>query len=283
MENIIISDQKKLDRTIENIVHEGMSNLWIISDFDRTLTKAFVNGKSRSSLLSILRDEKYLTPDYPAKAQALFEYYHKIEIDPNIDLEKKKDLMLERRTKHFQLLIQSWLSKNDIENAMHSDNISFREWALWLFDITEEYNIPLLILSASWLWYDGIYYYLKNFNKLYKNIHIVSNTFQRDRDWNALDISKPIIHSFNKDMEVIFNLPFYHDIKNKKNVILLWDTIWDANMIDWFEHKNLIKIWFLNDSVDQQLGEFKKHYDIIITGDWDLNYVNKLIKRVINK
>lgn len=107
MENIIIVNQEKLDITIEHMIHDGMSNLRIISDFDRTLTKAFVNGKSRSSLLSILRDEKYLTPDYPAKAQALFDHYHAIEIDANVDLETKKTMMLERRTKHFKLLIDS--------------------------------------------------------------------------------------------------------------------------------------------------------------------------------
>jgi len=283
MENIIITDQKKLDLELDHIIHEGISNLRIISDFDRTLTKAFVKGKSRPSLLSILRDEKYLTPKYPAKAQALFDHYHAIEIDPKVDLETKKSMMLERRTKHFQLLMDSWLRKQDIQKAMQSENIEFREWVLWLFDISNEYNIPLVILSASWLGYDGICRYLKNFNKLYKSVHIVSNTFKRDRDGNILGIQNPIIHSFNKDAEILFNLPFYHDIKNKKNVILLWDTVWDANMIDWFEYKNLIKIWFLNDNIDQQLEEFKKHYDIIVTGDWPLNYVTRLIKKIISK
>ena len=281
MENIIISDQKKLDREMENMIRDGISNLRIISDFDRTLTKAFVKGKSRSSLLSILRDENYLTPWYPAKAQALFEHYGAIEKDPNVDIETKKKLMLERWTKHFQLLIESWLRKQDIQKAMQSENIEFREWTLWLLALSNEYNIPLVILSASWLWYDGICQYLKNFNKFYKSIHIVSNTFQRDRDGNALDIQKPIIHSFNKDAKILFNLPFYHEIKEKKNVILLGDTIWDASMLDGFEHKNLIKVWFLNDDIDQNLEQFKKTYDIIVTGDWPLNYVNRLIKKII--
>ena len=283
MENIIITDPKKLDLQISHIIQDGSSNLWFISDFDRTITKAVVKGKSRSSLLSILRDEKYLTSDYPAKAQTLFDFYHAIEIDPKVDMESKKKSMLERWTKHFKLLIDSWLKKEDIQKAMKSDNIEFREWSLWLFDLLNEYNIPLVILSASWLGYDGIYRYLKNFNKLYKNIHIVSNTFHRDRDGNAVDIQKPIIHSFNKDAQILFNLPFYKDIKNKKNIILLWDTIGDTHMIDWFEYKNLIKIWFLNDTMDQNLEEFKKNYDIIITGDWTLNYVNKLIKKIISK
>ena len=281
MGNIIITDQKKLDREMENMIRDGISNLRIISDFDRTLTKAFVKGKSRSSLLSILRDENYLTPGYPAKAQALFDYYGAIEKDPNVDIETKKKLMLERWTKHFQLLIESWLRKQDIQRAMQSENIEFREWTLWLLVLSNEYNIPLVILSASWLWYDGICQYLKNFNKFYKSIHIVSNTFQRDRDGNALDIQKPIIHSFNKDAKILFNLPFYHEIKEKKNVILLWDTIWDASMLDGFEHKNLIKVWFLNDDIDQNLEQFKKTYDIIVTGDWPLNYVNRLIKKII--
>lgn len=282
MENIIISDQKKLDLEIERIIHDGASNLWIVSDFDRTFTKSFVHGKPRASLISILQDENYLTPDYPVKAKALFDYYHKIEMDPNIDFETKKKFMLERWTKHFQLLISSWLSKQDIQQAIQSENIEFREWVLWLFDLLNEYNIPLVIFSASGLWYDGIYRYLKKFNKLSKNIHIISNTFQRDRDGYALDIQKPIIHSFNKDAHILFNLPFYKEIKDKKNVVLLWDTIWDAHMIDWFEHKNIIKIWFLNDNIDQNLEEYKKYYDIIITGDWSFNYVDRLIKKLIN-
>lgn len=281
MENIIIPDQKKLDLELEHILHDGISNLRIISDFDKTLTKVFVKGKSSHPLLSILRDEKYLTPDYPAKAQALFDHYHPIEIDPNIDIEIKKKSMLERWTEHFQLLIKSWLSKNDIQQAMHSDTIEFRDWALWLFDLSNEYNIPFVILSASGLGYDAIYRYLKNFNKLYKSIHIVSNTFQRDRDSNAVDIQKPIIHTLNKDSHILFNLPFYKDIKNRRNVILLGDSLWDANMLDGFEHKNLIKIWFLNDHTDQNLEQFKKLYDIIITGDWSINYVNRLIKKII--
>ena len=266
---------------MENIIRDWISNLRIISDFDNTITKAFVKGKFLKPLLSILCDENYLTPDYPAKAQALFDHYHAIEIDSNIDIESKKKSMLERRTEHFQLLIKSWLSKHDIQQAMQSESIEFREWAPWLFDLSGEYNIPLVILSASWLGYDGIYRYLKNTNKLYKNIHIVSNTFQRDRDGNALDIQKPIIHSLNKDAKTLFNLPFYKDIKNRKNVILLWDAIWDADMIDGFEHKNLIKVWLLNDNVDRDLQQFQKVYDIIITGDWPINYVNRLIKKVI--
>lgn len=283
MENIIITNQDKLNLAIQHILNDWLSNLRIISDFDRTLTKAFVNGQSRSSLLSILRDENYLTPDYWAKAQKLFDHYHAIEVDPQVDLETKKSLMLERWTKHFELLIQSWLTKNDIQQAMRSENIQFRDWVLWLFDLVDAYGIPLVILSASWLGYDGIYRYLKNFNKLSKYIHIVSNTFHRDRDWNALEIQKPIIHSFNKDARILFNLPFYHDIKTKKNIILLWDTIWDANMIDGFEYKNLIKIWFLNDHIDQNLQQFQDNYDIIIKDDWSFSYVIRLIKNIISK
>ncbi|MFZ2151214.1 MAG: hypothetical protein WAZ12_02520 [Candidatus Absconditicoccaceae bacterium] len=282
MENIIISDQKKLDREMENIIHDGISNLWIISDFDRTFTKAFVKGKPRASLLSILRDENYLTPDYSAKAQALFDYYHRIEMDLNVDIETKKKFMLERWTKHFQLLIQSGLSKQDIQQAIQSENIEFREGALGLFDLSNEYNIPLVIFSASGLGYDGIYRYLKKFNKLYKNIHIASNTFQRDRDGYALDIQKPIIHSFNKDAHTLFNLPFYKEIKDRKNVVLLGDTIGDSHMIDGFEYKNLIKIGFLNDKIAPNLEEYKKSYDIIITDDGSLNYVDRLIKKLIN-
>ena len=48
-------------------------------------------------------------------------------------------------------------------------------------------------------------------------------------------------------------------------------------MIDWFEYKNLIKIWFLNDKEGELLEAYKEKYDIIITWDWDFDLVNDIM------
>src|SRR3989344_8153603 len=91
MREIIISNNKKLEEIKKKIFKEGKEKFQVITDFDNTLTKAFINGKSTPSIISILRNENYLTPDYPSKAHALFNKYHPIEISIEInDKEKKK-------------------------------------------------------------------------------------------------------------------------------------------------------------------------------------------------
>jgi hypothetical protein len=74
------------------------------------------------------------------------------------------------------------------------------------------------------------------------------------------------------------NPKIYNKIENRKNVILLWDSLWDHHMIDWFEYKNLIKIWFLNDKEDELLESYKEIYDIVLTWDNEGEILNDLIK-----
>ena len=84
--NIIISDEKKFYELKKKFILDGFVDLLVISDFDRTLTKSFVNGKMISSLLSILRNQNMLIEGYSEKAQTLFEKYHSIEIDDSLSI-----------------------------------------------------------------------------------------------------------------------------------------------------------------------------------------------------
>jgi hypothetical protein len=65
-------------------------------------------------------------------------------------------------------------------------------------------------------------------------------------------------------------------------VILLGDSLWDVGMIEWFDYNNLIKIWFLNEwphpngEGNKTLEEYKKNYDLVLTGDNDWNLLCNL-------
>src|SRR3989344_7124306 len=107
--NSIVINQEGLEGLKKSIKEAGSRDLHILADFDRTMTKAFVNGESTPSLISILRDGNYLTPDYAERAQALYRKYHPIEIDPDIPLLDKKKTMEEWWLTHFDLLIESKL------------------------------------------------------------------------------------------------------------------------------------------------------------------------------
>ena len=89
---------------------------------------------------------------------------------------------------------------------MKSQNINLREWSKEFFELLNNNNIPLLILSAGWLGTLSIEKYLENQKSLSDNIHLIWNEFIRDGD-RAIDFKKPIIHTFNKDETVIKDFP----------------------------------------------------------------------------
>ncbi len=280
---VIIKDKENFEKIKEKIAEEGINKLHVLSDFDRTLTYAYVNGEKVPSLISILRNGNYLTLDYAEKAHALFNRYHPIEIDPNIPLEEKKKAMHEWWKRHFDLLIKCGLTKKDIEDVVKSSKVKFREGALEFIDLLHKYDIPLVIISSSGLGKYALELFFKQYNRLYSNIYIISNEYIWDEKGKAIGIKEPIIHCMNKDETVLHQFPFYDKIKNRKNVILLGDSTSDIGMIHGFEYKNLLKIGFLNEKVEEMIEEYKKYFDIIIPNDGPMNFVVDLMKSIVGE
>ena len=281
MKNIFISNPNKLKKVKENISKDGPKKLHILSDFDRTLTTAFVDKKPVPSLISILRDYNYLTPEYCKKAQALYKKYRPIEISPSIPYNEKKKAMHQWWTTHFNLLIKTGLHKRDVKKVIRSGKVELRPGTLKLLDFLKSQNIPLVILSSSGLGFEAISWYLKNKNRLYGNIYIISNTFEWDKKGKLTGVKKPIIHSMNKDETSIKNLPIYKIIKNRKNVLMLGDSLQDVGMITGFNCKNLIKIGFLNKNIKENLPYYKKAYDVLLTNDTSMKFVNNLLRKIL--
>ncbi len=278
MSNIIFSNKNKYKEILENISKWWFSNLHILSDFDKTLTKEFIDWEKRPSLISILRRQNILWEEYSKKAYELFDYYNPIEIDPNIWLEEKKEQMTIWWEKHLDLLVKTGLKKQDIDKAINSGIIRFREWVTYFLNLMNMEKVPVVIISANALGSDSNYLFLEQNWVNISNIKIISNSFIWDENWIAIWYNKPVIHVFNKDETVLKSFPdIFNEIKSRKNVILLWDSLWDPGMIEGFEYDNLLKIWFLNDNIDELLEEYKKHYDVVIVWDWDFGFINEII------
>lgn len=280
MKKIIYTNRQKFDIIIDKIKQEWVDKLHILADFDGTMTKVFFNWKKRHSLVSLLRWEKWaLWKKCAIEDEKLFNTYHPIEIDPNINIEEKKEKMIEWWTNSFNLFIKYWLSKNIIKDISSSKEIELREGIKSFLEFTNLNNIPFIIISASWIWKKSISYFLKERWLLFPNIYIISNDFNWDENWKAVSFKYPIIHSFNKWETILKDFPEIHDkIENRKNVLLLWDSLWDHHMIDWFKYNNLLNIWFLNDKEDELLESYKERYDVVLTWDNDWNILNELLK-----
>ncbi|MBU4275019.1 hypothetical protein KKE19_04385 [Patescibacteria group bacterium] len=281
-EKLIITNPENLERTKKAIAKSGAEKLHILSDFDRTLIKAFVNRESVPSLISVLYNQNHLTPDYGPKAQELHKKYHVIEVDPKVPKTEKKKAMLEWWTLHFDLLIKSGLNKKDLEKVVNSEKIKFREGFSEFADFLKKRNIPLIIISSSGLGTDPIAMCLEREKKLYDNIHIISNVFKWNKNGKAVSIKQPIIYGMNKDETIIQNYPeVFSEIKNRKNIILLGDNLDDVGMAQGFDYDNLIKIGFLNDKIKENLEYYKKTFDVLILNDGSLEFVNILLKDLI--
>jgi len=280
-ENIVITNPEKLEEIKKIITEDGAGKLHILSDFDRTLTTAFIEGKSVPSLISILRDGNYLTSDYSLKAQALYDKYHQVEINLSVPAAEKKKVMQEWWETHFNLLIKSRLNKKDIERAVDTGKVKFRDGFGEFIDFLKNHNIPLVIMSSSGLGADAIKMYLAKEGKLYDNIYVISNSFEWDNEGYADAVKKPIIHGMNKDETLVRDFPVFETIKERKNVLLLGDSLDDVGMVVGFDTENLIKIAFLNEEVEDNLEPYKKAFDAVILNDGSMEYVNSLLKSIM--
>ena len=279
-EKIIIPNQENLKRTLNLIQKDWSSQIHVLADFDKTLTKAFVNGKAFQSIMAKYRDGGYMSKENIQKAHELYQNYHRYEIETNITSNERFQKMQEWREKSFQLMFDSKINYKQIEHMVENTNLEFRDWYTDFFDVLNKNNIPLVVISASWLW-DSIDMFLDKHKLLTSNIDIITNHFERDKNWYATKIKFPIIHTCNKTEVILNQFPFYEKIKDRKNVILLGDTLEDTWMVEWFEYKNLIKIGFLNENIDNQMPFFKEKYDVIILNDGSMEYVNNLLKEII--
>ena len=284
--NVDIPNIKKYNAIIDNMCLQWKENIHILADFDKTLTRAFIKWKSFPSLISILRnDERILWKQYAKKAHDLYNYYSVIEKDPQVKLVDKIEIMSQWWRKHQELLIESWLTQQHIKQAINSGYLEFRDWIEEFIKILEKNNIPLVIISANWIWWDSIKMFFEKHGLMSANIHIISNVLKFDDNWVTCWFENKVIHSFNKTEAVISDYPEIHKkIQNRKNVILMWDSLGDPQMIDGFDWDNVLKIWFFNEdtsaSNEKLYRKFEESYDVIIKWDWNLNFVNKLLKNI---
>ena len=281
-QEIIVVNEKILEGIKKRISKDGFDKFHIVADFDRTLTKAYVNGEKIPSLISILRNGDYISEDYARRAHELADKYRPIEMDVNYDSEKKRKKMYEWWRKHFDLLIESGLNRKHIESIVKSGRAQFREGVKDFLNYLNECKIPLVIISSTGLGSDSISMFLEYQGVFYDNIHIVSNQYEWDEDGNAVSVREPLIHVMNKDETTLDDFPFYKEIKDRRNVLLLGDSLGDEGMIEGFSYSNLIKVGFLNEDVEKNLGVFKYNYDVVLTGDQDFNYVNELMEEMFN-
>ena len=278
MKDTIVPDPEKLEKIKKAIAAQDSDNFHVLADFDGTFTKAFAEGKKIQKSVAQVRNGNYLSPEYVAKAHALFEIYHPIEISDVLSRKEKAEKMQEWWIAHLLLLKEHGFKKQVAEDIAAKKSMLFRQGALEFIDLLHEKNIPLVIMSAGLG--DVFKERLAAEGRLYHNVYLISNFFEFDGTGRAISIPEPIIHSMNKHETAIRDFPSFEAIKDRKNVLLMGDLVEDVGMVEGFGYDNLIKIGFLNEKIDENMQKFKENFDVIIPDDGEMNYVHALVKEL---
>ena len=275
----IIPNKKNLDKKISALIKDGSAKLHLLADFDRTLTRAFVRGRSVPALVAILRNHDYLGPEYSRQAFLLYNKYQSIGENKKISFRKKSSAMRQWWTLHYALLKKSGLTKSIMVRAMRSQHAQLRTGAKQLLKTLNDKTIPLVIVSSAGLGQESIEIMLRHNRCRYKNITIISNQLRWDRSGRFVGVKSPIIHALNKDGRQLKKIRAFEKIKGRHNIILLGNNPYDISMSAGFKFKNIIKIGFFNEK-KTWLKEFRRLYDIIIPNDGSMKTVNQLLKSI---
>lgn len=282
MKQYIIPNSDSLEDKVKTMKLWGANKLHILADFDRTLTKAFYEGKPISSIASFLYENWSMSEEYQKEWKALFDHYYPIEIDHTIGRKEKTKAMDTWRNEHLRLMVKHRLSKNDLEKVVAHKELQLREYTEDFFSLLATHKIPSIIMSASGIWYDSIWLFFEKKGIHQEYIDIISNAFIWDDKWYAIGRKDPVIHSMNKNDIVMHMFPnIYEKVVDRKNVILLWDSLHDVEMIDGFNYDVCIKIWFCNTEKEEVIQLFSQSFDVTILHDWSMQYALDLVKSIL--
>ncbi|MFW6383331.1 MAG: hypothetical protein ACOCZQ_01665, partial [Nanoarchaeota archaeon] len=92
-----------------------------------------------------------------------------------------------------------------------------------------------------------------------------------------------VIHIMNKSETKIKDKKYKDLISKRNNVILLGDSLEDLGMVNDLGTNLVIKIGFLNENIENKLELYKSKYDVVITNDGTMNYVNKILGELSGK
>lgn len=98
-----------------------------------------------------------------------------------------------------------------------------------------------------------------------------------DNEGICVGFNDPLIHVFNKNEANVIKTSHYTSIKQRRNVILLGDSIGDLKMADGLDHDVTLTIGFLNHDTEELIESYMDKFDIVVTNDSSFEMVCDLL------
>ena len=282
MIDVNVSTGIDVNKKIEQIKKDGVDKLHIVTDFDATLTFAYNEDGSRApNTWSIFRNKGYLGKNYLKESTQLYEYYHfRYEINENISEDVRIKKLEEWWNKHFDLLKKYSLTKEMLEKISETKELILRPGVDDFMNLVSKYKVPLLVFSA------GIGDLIKNIFKVEHQslefVKIISNFCKYDKNNKVIGPSGKIIHVLNKGEIALNEDKYIQELKLRKNIVLIGDSLGDLDMVKDIEYDNLLTIGLFTQSDNEELKrKYNDAFDLVIEGDGSFKKVNEIIESIV--
>ncbi len=262
---MIIVNREKLNQ-LNSI---STNDLYILTDFDGTITK----DNSDSSWASIFKNPK-VSKEFIDECIKIFKHYHKFEIDESLSIDEKMPIMNEWYKKNIETLIKFGITEEIINYASNCESImDFRDGAVKFLEVMNDKNIPIIVISAGVG--NIIEQFLINNNCNYPNIYICSNFLEYENGIVKSVRDNNLIHPLNKN-EVFLSDSIKNKILGRNNILLLGNSLLDINMSG--TNRNVYKLGFLDEKINERLQSFKENYDIVCTNNTGYDEIREKVK-----
>ena len=235
-------------------------NFYVLSDFDRTLTR----GGSISAW-RILHETKLLGEEFSIMYDTIHD---RTDIDKNNSDDRNSELYKERFKDYMKLLKDCNFNEDIARQSALKTNLQLREGANEFLKEMFALKVPVIIISCSIK--NTIKEYLKAQNCYYDNIYIYSNEYCEELEECIYDIT-PYNKSKIKFSEKVNNL-----IKNRQYSLLFGDIVDDVKMAR--DKEKTITIGFLDKKIDENLEKYNKNFDIVLSNHGSFEEIKRYIK-----
>ena len=257
-------------------------DLLVISDFDYTLSKYFLETGLRSpTAYRILLGSKLISEEFNRRDEELANHYYPLEISSEISEEDRSKLCSEWWSQGNQLILSTKVNQQLMPEIVKMSGLTLRDGVPQMMQLVHSNSISCLVFSA------GLDYIIKvalKENKLLTpNVEVIANEMVWDQEGTICDMPGPIITSSNKNYKFLSNYPAVaKEFDPKKYVILLGDSPGDSNMAVGMPNVlETIRIGFLNLKVTEKLEKYKSLFDVVFTNDIPLHLFINFLRLIL--
>lgn len=278
-EKVRMKDKDMVVTKLKQLKEEGTTKLQIITDFDRTVSKHHDMGNLTKSSYCVFEGIPTLPNKFVEDAQFLYNRFRKIEDNPNMTIAEKLPHMEEWWNLNEKLFIGLPFEPESIAQAVLDSGVKLRDKADSCFKTLNDVGVPVLVFSAGLG--HVVTAILNRYNILFDNMKVISNFFHIV-DGKITGFEGMPMNVYNKNQHAIENCDYFQALSTRTNVIVMGDSLGDANMAEGVTPGGaILKIGFLSIHIDEYLPQYLDAFDIVLLDDQTMDVFDAILAYIL--